>query len=76
MSNTEVTINSIKELGLPVPENISFHSNENQAILIEYMKNFDDKSKLAYVIAKEHLGTSFDVFKSIGFLTWKKTNSK
>jgi hypothetical protein len=31
-----------------------------------------DKERIAYSIAKEHLGTSFDIIKSIGYMEWKK----
>jgi hypothetical protein len=40
---------------------------------IEYIKNMSEKELKAYHIAKEHLGDSFQLEKSIGFLDWLKT---
>ena len=42
-----------------------------QTTLTLWMK----KKKIAYNIAKEHLGSSFNLEKSIGFQKWLKKNS-
>ena len=39
-----------------------------------YMEHMNDKEKQAYNIAKKHLGSSFDIEKSIGFKQFIKTN--
>ena len=36
----------------------------------EYIASMSDKERIAYLIAKEHLGTSFDIQKSIGYQTF------
>jgi len=47
---------------------------ENTITLEEtYLKTLPQKEFKAYLIAKDHLGMSFQLDKSIGFLTWKKT---
>lgn len=38
----------------------------------DYIKNFTEKEKKAFEIAKSHLGMSFDLEKSIGFQEWKQ----
>ena len=38
----------------------------------EYLKTLSEKERKAYEIAKDHLGSSFDLVKSNGFLRWKK----
>lgn len=38
----------------------------------EYIASMSDKERIAYLIAKEHLGTSFDIQKSIGYQTFIK----
>ena len=38
----------------------------------EYIASMSEKEKIAYLIAKEHLGTSFDIQKSIGYQTFIK----
>ena len=40
----------------------------------QYIATFSEKEKKAYKIAKEHLGMSFQIEKSNGFITWLKEN--
>jgi hypothetical protein len=42
----------------------------------EYLKSLTAKELQGYHIAKSHLGTSFNLEKSIGFLDWKQRNQK
>jgi hypothetical protein len=37
-----------------------------------YVESLDRKEKQAYLIAKSHLGDSFSLKKSLGFLNWTK----
>ena len=41
-------------------------------LLSSYINSLDERNKQAYEIAKNHLGTSFDLEKSIGFLNFKE----
>lgn len=45
-----------------------------QPYLDAYLKTFDEKELKAYNIAAEHLGMSFQLEKSIGYIAWKKEN--
>ena len=36
-----------------------------------YLESLSEKEMKAYSIAKSHLGTSFQLNKSVGFLQWK-----
>ena len=45
---------------------------ENKVIIQEYIDQMDDKEKVAYKIAIEYLGSSFNLEKSIGFQKWLK----
>lgn len=38
-----------------------------------YLKQLDSKEQIVYEIAKDHLGSSFNLELSIGFIKWKKT---
>ena len=38
----------------------------------EYIEQLTEIEKIVYEIAIEHLGSSFDIEKSIGFLDWAK----
>jgi hypothetical protein len=37
-----------------------------------YVESLSPKEYQAYLIAKSHLGSSFHLEKSVGFLKWKK----
>jgi hypothetical protein len=39
---------------------------------IDYLECLDSKEKQAYEIAKSHLGSTFHLIKSNGFIDWKK----
>jgi len=41
-----------------------------------YLKQLTPEENQTYEIAKEHLGSSFDVYKSIGFLQYMDKNKK
>ena len=46
----------------------------NKEIIILYINSLNEIQKLALKIAKEDLGSSFNIEKSIGFLNWIKKN--
>ena len=41
----------------------------------EYLSELSEQERIVLNIAREHLETSFDISKSIGFLEWKKRNN-
>ena len=45
---------------------------EIQAEIKAYLEQLSTVEKKAYNIAKEHLGSSFHVLRSNGFIDWKK----
>lgn len=38
----------------------------------DYIKQMNDKQRIAYEIAKKQLGSSFNIQKSIGYITYLK----
>jgi hypothetical protein len=46
-------------------------SSENKKLLYQYLSQLSDIDKTSLLIAARHLGSSFDIFKSIGYLKWK-----
>ena len=46
--------------------------NKEEELQQAYLKTLKEKEKKGYEIAKSHLGMSFDLEKSIGYLEWKK----
>ena len=43
--------------------------------LAAYIQSLTEKEHKAYLIAKSHLGSSFQLEKSNGFLKWKSDNA-
>jgi hypothetical protein len=58
------------KLGLPVSKNISIYTPSQQQLIYNYLEQLDDTHKQTYLIAIEHLGTSFNVIKSNGYKEW------
>lgn len=55
-------------------ENKDNKENEDQQ-QERYVKSLSEREHKAYLIAKSHLGSSFDLEKSIGYMEWKKNQS-
>ena len=62
------------ELGLELPNQFKNYDENTQTLVINYLKHLDPIERKAYTIGKEHLGSSFNVIKSNGFIDWKKNN--
>ena len=48
----------------------------SKEIIQKYIEQLSVKEKQTLKIAQEHLGSSFNLVKSIGFQNWIKKNSK
>ena len=46
---------------------------QEQTEINNYLIQMNESQKKAYLIAKDHLGTSFNILKSNGFIEWKKS---
>ena len=54
----------------------SINANASESSITEqYLKSLTPKEYKAYLIAKEHLGSSFTLEKSVGYLQWKQKHS-
>lgn len=62
------------EIGLELPNTFEKYDISIQESIIKYLKQLSIIEKKAYSIGKEHLGTSFNVVKSNGYLNWQKNN--
>lgn len=58
-------------LNISLPEIVKQYSPEKQEEIYEYLSQLDDIHKKAYLIAYNHLGSSFNIYKSNGFKEWK-----
>lgn len=65
-----------KTIALPIPEIVYSYSYEEQKEIYEYLKQLDNMHIKTYLIAKNHLGTSFNIYKSNGFKEWKKSKQQ
>ena len=74
--NTDLLIKTVNfgELDLPVPLSVCLYPYEKQKEIYDYLLKMDEHHKKAYLIAYNHLGTSFDILKSNGFKEWKNKN--
>jgi len=46
---------------------------QTDLLIKEYLSTLSEKDYKAYKIAESHLGTSFDLIKSNGYLKWLKS---
>ena len=42
--------------------------------IIEYIESLNEQEKQTLQIAQDHLESSFNIYKSIGYLKWKASN--
>jgi len=65
----EIDFNS---LNMTITESIKLYSIEQQKEIFKYLSEMTDHEKKAYEIAVNHLGSSFNIYRSNGFISWKK----
>jgi hypothetical protein len=63
---------NFESLELPISESIKLYSEPQKSEIIEYLSEMTQDEKIAYKIAFHHLGTSFNIYRSNGFINWKK----
>lgn len=60
-----------------LPNNFHMYDGNTQLSIIAYIRQLNSIERKAYLIGKEHLGTSFNVVKSNGYCNWiEKQNKK
>ena len=62
------------ELEQILPENFEKYEAPLQESIKNYLNQLDIIEKKAYIIGKKHLGTSFNIIKSNGYINWHKNN--
>jgi hypothetical protein len=67
---------AFETLNIKLPELVKTQTIEEQREIFDYLSSMDDHHKKAYEIALNHLGSSFNIYRSNGFKEWKQTNSK
>jgi len=64
--------NKILEFKLPIPELIKTYPHDKQIEIMKYLNQLDEHQCKAYLIALNHLGSSFNIYKSNGYKEWIK----
>jgi len=59
-------------VALDLPESFEKCDSAVQKTIIQYLNQLSANEQTAYKIAKDHLGSSFNILRSNGFQDWKK----
>jgi hypothetical protein len=65
-----------ESLNIKLPELVKTQTPEEQREIFDYLSSMDDHHKKAYEIALNHLGSSFNIYRSNGFKEWKQSKTK
>ena len=76
VNNNDMLSSDFDKLMIPIPELILKYPEDQQKEILEYLEQLDDHHKQTYKIAFQHLGSSFNIYKSNGFKEWKQTKTK
>ena len=60
---------------LPIPNIINTYSEKVQGDILQYVNQLDSHNRKIYSIAYEHLGSSFNILKSNGYIQWSKSRN-
>ena len=58
---------SFSKLGIPIQDKIYNYPLDKQEAIYTYLNNMNEIEKKTYLIAINHLGTSFNILRSTGF---------
>lgn len=70
MEEMKIKFNNLK---IPIDDNIFTHSIEIQKLIYSYLSGLNNIEIKAINIAHAHLGTSFNILKSTGYMSWIKS---
>ncbi len=77
-SPLSILINKFKELDIVFNENI-YENNQTEELwinLTKYLNELDELQLKALLIAKNHLGTTFNLLRSNGYKEWLSEQNK
>jgi len=64
---------TFKSLNLSIPTSTMLYSYDQQKEMFQYLSEMNENERIAYEIAVNHLETSFNIYRSNGFIEWKKS---
>uniref|UniRef100_A0A6C0F4R3 Uncharacterized protein n=1 Tax=viral metagenome TaxID=1070528 RepID=A0A6C0F4R3_9ZZZZ len=59
-------------IDVDLPESFEKYDSSAKKTIIQYLNQLSSNEQMAYKIAKDHLGSSFNILRSNGFQDWKK----
>jgi hypothetical protein len=62
-----------KSLNLTIPKSTMLYSYDQQKEMFNYLSEMNENERVAYEIAVNHLESSFNIYRSNGFIEWKKS---
>lgn len=65
-----------RTIELPLPSQFETYNEKTKYAILEYLSNLSIIQQKAYCIAKDHLGSSFNILNSNGYIEWKKNKPK
>lgn len=65
--------NDFESLQIKIPDIIKKYPLEKQQEILDYFTVLNDHDRKAYEIALNHLGSSFNIYRSNGFKEWKQS---
>ena len=65
-----------ENLHIPISEIVKSYTYKQQEEILNYLKSLDEYDKKAYLIAFNHIGSSYNIYKSNGFKEFLKKNEK
>lgn len=63
-------------LHLPVADFVKTLPIDEQRLVFEYLNSLDEQHRIGYNIAFTHLGSSFNVVRSVGYKQWLKSRTE
>jgi hypothetical protein len=60
-------------LNLTIPKSTMLYSIDQQKEMFQYLLEMNENERIAYEIAVNHLESSFNIYRSNGFIEWKKS---
>ena len=63
-------MNMLETIDVPLPTQFDTYSKDTQKMVVMYLLQLTIIQKKAYCIAKDHLGSSFNILKSNGYIEW------
>jgi len=58
------------EIGMDIPDIVFCYGEDVKENVLQYLKKLSEKERIVYKIAYSHLGTSFNIIRSTGYVEW------